>query len=200
MLGLLVINALLNKGTNMPKAYVEVRKQHSKGTWPKKGPDTYVAVQVVPNGETRLKVLNTVVAHKRNIRIIYCGEGYATRQKTNRSMLGYALEKAHKIAHNINTGKNEIGSDSSKKRIRKFLMRTVVVKAVNLKKGDVLDGQRIRVKLKYPTRKTQRTMDPLSKVSVCVLMRDKNGYNVVPRKFIGHQKVLVKRPKYNYNT
>lgn len=83
------------------KAYVEVRSQKAKGTFPKRGPDRYVAVQSVPDGVEPLKYLNYSVATRRGIEIIYCGEGYSNRT-SNRSMYGQALEKAKKIAGEIN--------------------------------------------------------------------------------------------------
>lgn len=85
------------------KAYVEIRQQHSRGGSSSRwgGPDTYVAVQVVPEGVKRLKVLNHNHAAQRGIKIIYCGEGYGNRCKTERSMLGAAIAKAERIADRI---------------------------------------------------------------------------------------------------
>jgi len=79
------------------KAYVEVRSQSR----PKFGPDTYVAVQVVPEGAVRLKVLNYKIAKKRNIEIIHCGEGYWKSQGPG-TRLGKALQRAEKLAQEIN--------------------------------------------------------------------------------------------------
>lgn len=86
----------------MKKAFVEVRSQHAPGRWPNQGPDRYVAVQVVPEGVARLSVLNSAVAARRGIEIIYCGEGYSSRCATERSMLGAALAEARRIAERIN--------------------------------------------------------------------------------------------------
>jgi len=83
-------------------AYVEIRSQSAKGTWPAQGPDTYVTVQVVPEGVKPLKVLNRSVAVKRGIKLIYCGEGYSTRCETTRSALGAAISEANQIAKRIN--------------------------------------------------------------------------------------------------
>lgn len=83
-------------------AYVETRSQKTKGSWPRQGPDTYIAVQIVPPGQHRLMVLNRKAANNRGIKIIYCGEGYQNRQKTHQSMLGRAKQKASKIADIIN--------------------------------------------------------------------------------------------------
>jgi hypothetical protein len=85
-------------------AYVEVRSQSPKGSSSGgfSGPDTYVAVQVVPEGVTPLTTLNRNVASKRGIKIIYCGEGYSNRQATPRSMLRQAKAEAQQIAEKIN--------------------------------------------------------------------------------------------------
>lgn len=80
------------------KAIICERRQRSKGTWPNCGPDTYVAVQIVPEGVTPLYNLNSHIAEKRGIEIIYCGEGYSDRQKTSRSSLNQARERAAEIA------------------------------------------------------------------------------------------------------
>jgi hypothetical protein len=79
------------------KAYIEERSQHAKGTWPRSGPDRYVAVQIVPDNVEPLIILNRIVAAKRGIKIIYCGEGYSDRDKTDRSMLNQARQKALEI-------------------------------------------------------------------------------------------------------
>ncbi len=85
-------------------AYVEVRTQPVKGRGWASGPDTYVAVQVVPAGVEQLAYLNRSAANRRGIEIIYCGEGYSNRNKTERSMLGAALAEANRIANTINQG------------------------------------------------------------------------------------------------
>ena len=84
------------------KAYLEIRSQHSVGTWPKCGPDKYVAVQIVPDGVQKLTYLNSRIARMRGIKIVYCGEGYSNRQKTERSMLSQAIMKARRIVNEIN--------------------------------------------------------------------------------------------------
>lgn len=86
----------------MKTAYVEIRSQHAKGTWPHSGPDTCVTVQVVPEGITPLTVLNQSVADHRGIELIYCGEGYRENQKTVRSRLGAAIAEANRVADEIN--------------------------------------------------------------------------------------------------
>ena len=85
----------------MATAYVEVRCQPAKGTWPAQGPDKYVAVQVVPEGVERLKTLNASAAEKRGIRIIYIGQGYWNRRGPT-SALGIAIAEAKKVADQIN--------------------------------------------------------------------------------------------------
>ena len=82
-------------------ARVEMRTQHAVGTWPRQGPDTYVAVQVVPPGATPLRCLSRSAAERRGIKIIYCGEGYR-KNDGPRSALGQALRKANEIADGIN--------------------------------------------------------------------------------------------------
>lgn len=86
----------------MTKAYVEIRSQSPRGTWPKQGPDTYVAVQVVPDGQQRLRVLNHKVAAKRGIEIIVVGDGYSEHRGPT-SFLGQAIAEAEELAASINS-------------------------------------------------------------------------------------------------
>ena len=88
-------------GTARRTAYVEIRSQSPKGSWPAQGPDTYVAVQIVPEGETHLSVLNRHVAANRGIEIVHCGEGYRSRTGPT-SMLGKAKKEATELAASIN--------------------------------------------------------------------------------------------------
>jgi len=83
------------------QAYIEVRTQPAKGTWPNRGPNKYVAVQIVPDDVKPLTVLNDSIARKRGIVIIRCGEGYHNRTGPN-SMYGKALRKAQNIVNSIN--------------------------------------------------------------------------------------------------
>lgn len=97
--------AQLKEGSRMTTkttAYVETRTQCTKGNGWATGPDTYVAVQVVPDGVEPLICLNSRAAELRGIEIIHCGEGYSSRQKTERSMLGAALAEARRIVDEIN--------------------------------------------------------------------------------------------------
>jgi hypothetical protein len=88
----------------MKTAHVEVRAQKSRGSASGRfgGPDTYVAVQIVPDGVEPLACLNHRNATLRGIEIIHCGEGYSDRAKTPRSMLRVALAAANAIADRIN--------------------------------------------------------------------------------------------------
>jgi len=85
------------------RAFVEVRSQHSKGSSSKMfgGPDTYVAVQVVPDGQEPLRCLNKLAAERRGIKIFYVGEGYS-KNTGPKSSLGRAIQEAEKIANHIN--------------------------------------------------------------------------------------------------
>ena len=91
------------KGRTMNTAYLEVRTQPARGTWPRQGPDTYVTVQIVPDGQERLRCLNRSVAKKRGIELVYIGEGYWQRQKTLKSALGAALQQGYEFVENWNT-------------------------------------------------------------------------------------------------
>ncbi len=86
----------------MATAYLEVRSIGAKGTWPHRGPDIGVYVQIVPDGEQRLKVLNRKIARKRGIIIIDCGVGYGQRYTSPNSMYSKAVAKAEKIVDSIN--------------------------------------------------------------------------------------------------
>ena len=73
---------------------LEVRSQKSRGSSSGfGGPDTYVAVQVVPEGVEPLRALNQDVAKKRGIVIHYFGQGY-NQHSGPRSQLGRALAEA----------------------------------------------------------------------------------------------------------
>jgi hypothetical protein len=87
----------------MCTAYVEIRSINAKGTWPHRGPDKGVFVQIVPEGEKPLRVLNRKVAKKRGIIIIDCGVGYGQRYTSPNSMYSKAVAKAEKIVDSINT-------------------------------------------------------------------------------------------------
>jgi len=87
----------------MAKAIVEVRSQKSVGSGSGfGGPDTYVAVQIVPDGVAPLKVLNSKVASIRGIEIKYFGEGYS-KNTGLRSAYGQACAKAEFFAAKFNS-------------------------------------------------------------------------------------------------
>ena len=90
------------------RAIVEVRSQHSRGSSSGKfgGPDTYVSVQIVPEGVKPLACLNYSVAAKRGIKIEYCGEGYS-RNSGPHSALGKALAAAKIRAAKLNSSSGE---------------------------------------------------------------------------------------------
>ena len=83
------------------KAYLEMRSQRAKGSWPKQGPDTYVAVQIVPDGAKPLVYLNRKVAKHRGIDIKYFGEGYSNHIGP-KSMLGQSLSEAKAFVEKFN--------------------------------------------------------------------------------------------------
>ena len=85
----------------MKTAYVEIRGQHSLDERWQGGPDTYVAVQIVPDGVERLKTLNRKIAERRGIEIRRIGEGYS-EHRGPKSSLGKAIARAEKIAQEIN--------------------------------------------------------------------------------------------------
>ena len=85
----------------MKRAIIETRSQKASGTWPKQGPDRYIAVQIVPDGVEALTSLRGDVARKRGIEIIRCGEYY--RNSTGpRSKYASARALAERIASDIN--------------------------------------------------------------------------------------------------
>jgi len=91
-----------------PRRYmVEIRGQHSRGSSGGGfgGPDTYVAVQIVPDGVDPLKVLREDIAAKRGIAIKYFGTGYF-RHAGPRSSLGKAVAAAVAFAADGNRRAN----------------------------------------------------------------------------------------------
>lgn len=77
------------------KYLLTIRSQHSVGSSAHMfgGPDTYVAVQCVPDDVVPLAVLNSKLATKRGIKIVRFGEGYR-KSSGPRSMLGRAVAAA----------------------------------------------------------------------------------------------------------
>lgn len=78
------------------KPIICVRSKKAPGSWPKCGPDCYVAIQWVPAGVEPLRNLNRRNASLRGIRIEIIGEGYS-RNVGPRSRYGQALAKAQAI-------------------------------------------------------------------------------------------------------
>jgi hypothetical protein len=89
--------------TETKTAFVAVRGQHSRGSTAHTfgGPDTYVAVQIVPVGTVPLVRLDRRAAARRGITLEYVGEGYQ-RHSGPRSSLGRALARAEARAAAIN--------------------------------------------------------------------------------------------------
>lgn len=79
-------------------------------------------------------------------------------------------------------------------------MKTVVVKAVNLKEGDVLVGksnQRIKAIHRFTRRNNNKSNDKDASKGVVVIAPNPNGYKLDSLTFPGHKPVKVKRPLYN---
>lgn len=73
--------------------------------------------------------------------------------------------------------------------------RAISVMAVNLRIGDVLDGSRIKVIHEF--RRRSRKSHPLKgdNVGILVVTPHPDGYDVMTEKFIGSERVTVRRPK-----
>lgn len=78
-------------------AIIETRSQSPAGVFPAQGPDTYVAVQIIPPYVPALKCLREDLAERRGIKIKYFGDGYS-RHSGPKSKLGKALRKAEKFS------------------------------------------------------------------------------------------------------
>lgn len=76
-------------------------------------------------------------------------------------------------------------------------MKTVSVKAVNLRVGDVIDGERIFAKHRYYRRNRANTSDKDANIGILIVTPNPAGYDLKTRKFAGHKRVKVKRPNYN---
>ena len=77
-------------------AHIETRAKQARGSWPHRGPDRYVALQIVPQGAEPLRVLQQRTADRRGILLVYCGEGYYNRTGP-RSAYGRAFEIAAQL-------------------------------------------------------------------------------------------------------
>ena len=80
----------------MTSYYLEIKSQHSVGSGGAGkfgGPDTYVAVQIVPGDAIPLSSLQERAAKRRGIVIKYFGQGYRAHSGP-RSMLGRSIAAA----------------------------------------------------------------------------------------------------------
>ena len=80
-------------------AVIYKRRQYRKF-----GPNTYVAVLVIPKGVDPPKILRKDVLRRRGIKMYYFGEGYS-KYDSPKSRLGKAKKKAEQFAKRINKGK-----------------------------------------------------------------------------------------------
>lgn len=78
-------------------------------------------------------------------------------------------------------------------------MKTVSVRAANLRMGDVLNGQRIKAVHKHPYRFRGVSQNPhkLAYTGVLVVTPNSNGYKLDTFNFRGDELVVVKRPITN---
>ena len=98
------------------RAYLEIRKQKAKGKFPRQGPDTYVAVQIVPDDVPKLKYLNHKIAKARGIEIKMFGEGYSSNSGP-RSMLGRAIKDATIFIENLDNYKVICSREKSHEKV-----------------------------------------------------------------------------------
>ena len=83
-------------------AEVHVRSQHAKHNRRGfHGPDTYVAVLIIPAGAVAPKILRRDLLADRGIEMRVIGEGY-DKHRSMRSSLGRAIAEAREIAAKIN--------------------------------------------------------------------------------------------------
>lgn len=76
-------------------------------------------------------------------------------------------------------------------------MKTVRVRAANLKAGDVINGQRIKAIHAYPYRVRQANCHKTAFCGILVVVPNPSGNKLDTFDFRGDKFVLVKRPKYN---
>jgi len=94
----------------MPRTYatVHTRSQHAKTSLSgDRGPDTYVAVTITPEGVALPPYLRRDILEKRGIEIHYFGEGYS-RHTGPRSSLGKAVAEAEKYAARHNEAQERL--------------------------------------------------------------------------------------------
>ena len=77
-------------------------------------------------------------------------------------------------------------------------MKSVSIKAINIKVGDILNGRRICGVHKYMRRRKRvKSHDKNAIYGVLIVAPNPQGYQLDTARFFGHQRITVKRPKYN---
>jgi hypothetical protein len=76
-------------------------------------------------------------------------------------------------------------------------MKSVNVRAANLRKGDVLEGRRIRAIHKYPYRLRGQSTHKDATTGVLVIAPNPNGNKLDVYDLRGDTLLTIKRPKYN---
>lgn len=79
-------------------------------------------------------------------------------------------------------------------------MRSVNIKAINIQRGDIINGERVKTIVFYPwkPRKTDSfAHDPDASHGVLIVTPNPDGYDLKVRKFRGNRKIVVKRPIKN---
>lgn len=76
-------------------------------------------------------------------------------------------------------------------------MKTVSVRAANVRKGDIYEGRRIIHKEKYVRRVRAKDCAKLDMYGVLIITPNPNGYKLDTFNFKGNDLLKVKRPVYN---
>lgn len=76
-------------------------------------------------------------------------------------------------------------------------MRSVHIKAGNIRPGDVLNGRRVMAKHRHDIKPSRRKTRQKGEHGVVVLLPSTHGYALDVEKFNSEEKIVVKRPKYN---
>ena len=77
-------------------------------------------------------------------------------------------------------------------------MKSVSVFAANLKRGDILNGARIKHIEKYPYRVRNSVSNKHARTGVVIIAPNPNGNKLDVYDLRGDIQVVVKRPKYNF--
>lgn len=77
-------------------------------------------------------------------------------------------------------------------------MKSVKVYAANLKRGDIINGSRVKAIHRYPYRFRGINENKYTKTGVLVVVPNKSGNKLDTLDFRGDETLVVKRPKYNY--